>query len=234
MDAVARQRAYYADSANAYDAAHLGDEEHEIALDFMLSSIRRHKFRSILDIGSGTGRAIIRTRSEFNGMRIVGVEPSSELREIAHLKGISRDEIIEGDAQSLQFPDDSFDLACAFGVLHHVPGPRDAVREMMRVAKRAIFISDANNFGQGSLDARSVKQALRALGLWKAANLIKTKGTGYTISAEDGLSYSYSVFDDYHQIAERCSQVHMLNTIGEGPNLYRTASHVALLGLLKT
>lgn len=66
--------------------------------------------------------------------------------------------------------------------------------EMLRVAQKAIFISDANNFGQGRFLARTAKQALNALGLWKTVDFIKTKGKGYTISEGDGLAYSYSVF----------------------------------------
>jgi hypothetical protein len=76
-----------------------------------------------------------------------------------------------------------------------------------------------------------MKQSINAVGLWRLADLIKTKGSGYTISEGDGLAYSYSVFNDYKQISRECKAVHMLNTTDGGPNLYRTASHVALLGI---
>ena len=69
--------------------------------------------------------------------------------------------------------------------------------------------------------------------MWPLADWIKTRGKGYTISDGDGLAYSYSVFNDYPQIAANCSSVHMLNTSNAGPNLYRTASHVALFGIKK-
>ena len=62
---------------------------------------------------------------------------------------------------------------------------------------------------------------------------IKTRGKGYTISKEDGLAYSYSVFNDYAQIAEACTRVHLINTVASGPNLYRSAPGVALLGILR-
>jgi hypothetical protein len=102
---------------------------------------------------------------------------------------------------------------------------------MLRVGRRAIFISDANNFGQGGRASRLIKQSINAVGLWPFANVVKTKGKGYTISEGDGLAYSYSVFNDYKQISRRCQSVHMLNTIDAGPNLYRTAPHLALLGI---
>ena len=132
---------------------------------------------------------------------------------------------------ALAFPDDAFDLVCEFATLHHVPEPGKAVSEMLRVARKAIFISDNNNFGQGSWVARLTKQLINAAGLWPIADLIKTRGKGYTISEGDGLFYSYSVFNDYKQIAEQCETVHLLGTVNSGPNLYRTASRVALLGI---
>jgi hypothetical protein len=104
---------------------------------------------------------------------------------------------------------------------------------MLRVARKAIFISDSNNFGQGHIFSRFMKQAINALGLWPAANLIKTKGRGYTLSVGDGLSYSYSVFTNYKQICKCCSSVYLLNTANSAPNLYRTASHIALLGIVR-
>ena len=132
---------------------------------------------------------------------------------------------------SLAFDDGQFDLVCAFGVLHHIRTPDLAVAEMLRVARRAVFISDANNFGQGSLVWRSVKQCLNALRLWPLANLVKTRGRGYSVTEGDGLAYSYSVFSNYRQLQRACHSVHFFNTLPAGPNLYRTAGHVAVLGV---
>jgi ubiquinone/menaquinone biosynthesis C-methylase UbiE len=89
---------------------------------------------------------------------VMGVEPVQELREVAYAKGISPAELTDGDALDLRFGDGAFDLVCAFGVLHHIRTPEIAIGEMLRVAKKAIFLSDANNFGQGSWPARSIKQ----------------------------------------------------------------------------
>jgi hypothetical protein len=133
---------------------------------------------------------------------------------------------------SLAFAERSFDLVCEFGALHHIPRPELAISEMLRVARKAIFISDSNNFGQGGKFSRFLKQAINALQLWPAANLIKTKGRGYTLSAGDGLSYSYSVFTNYKQISKHCAAVYLLGTTNSAPNLYRTSSHVALLGIV--
>jgi len=197
----------------------------------MFSMIDLFKIESVLDIGSGTGRVILKAKEARPKLMIVGIEPSPELREVGYSKGVLLDELVDGDAQRLHFADGSFDLVCAFAALHHIPNPRKAVSEMLRVARKAIFLSDSNNFGQGTPVVRAIKQAINSLGLWRVADLIKTRGKGYSISAGDGLAYSYSVFSDYSEIARRCKSVHVVNTVPAGRNLYRSAAHVALLGL---
>lgn len=226
------QRAYYANTAQKYDDMHVAErDEHGFALQFMISVLEHFDIRSILDIGSGTGRALMRIMDKMPNVSIVGVEPSSELRSIGYAKGLLDTQLIDGDGMNLAFADGSFDLVCEFGALHHIPEPSRAVAEMLRVARRAVFISDANNFGQGGRVSRLIKQSINAVGLYTFANLIKTKRKGYTISEGDGLAYSYSVFNEYKQISRRCQSVHTLNTIDGRPNHYRTASHVALLGI---
>jgi ubiquinone/menaquinone biosynthesis C-methylase UbiE len=226
------QRAYYAETAQHYDDAHVNQEgEHDFALRFLIGAVQLLGIRSILDVGSGTGRGLLEFTRVMPEITAVGIEPSAELREIGYSKGLSRSQLIDGDAMKLTFDDSSFDLVCEFGALHHIPIPSKAVAEMLRVSRKAIFISDVNNFGQGGSLSRLVKQAINAVGLWPLADRIKTKGKGYVMSEGDGLVYSYSVFNDYKQIRAVCESVHLLNTTDSGGNLYRSASHVAVLGI---
>lgn len=233
-DEIEMQRQYYADTANKYDSMHVSDQdEHFFALCFLVSVIDYLQIKSILDVGSGTGRAIRYLKKIRPELKLVGIEPVSELREVGYSFGLSKDELIEGDATNLAFNSQQFDLVCEFGVLHHIKNPDQAVSEMLRVSGRAIFISDSNNFGQGSYLIRSLKQLINYFGLWKAADLIKTRGKGFTISEGDGLAYSYSVFNNYEQIRTQTKQIHILNTCDGNINPYKTASHVALLGIKK-
>jgi SAM-dependent methyltransferase len=198
----------------------------------MLGALEHLGASSVLDIGSGTGRVLSFLKTRRPDITVRGIEPVEELREVAYAKGISSDELTDGDALDLVFPAGRFDLVCAFGVLHHVRTPARAIGEMLRVARQGIFISDSNNFGQGPGWLRAAKQLTNAFGLWPLANFIKTHGRGYDVSAGDGVSYSYSVFTDLEKIRLRCRSVHLFNTSNSGVNPYRTASHVALLGLL--
>lgn len=233
-DEISIQREYYRDTAAQYDASHtVSIGEHDFALAFMLSMVRFLGVRSVLDIGSGTGRGILQVKSTYPDLKVIGVEPSEALRQVGYTKGLKQEDLIDGDAQHLNFADGEFDLVCEFGALHHMPDPRKAVREMLRVSSKAIFISDGNNFGQGGPAGRRAKQLLQSLHLWGVANFIKTRGKGYAVSSSDGLYYSYSVFSDYAQISRNCKSVHLLNSTPAGRNLYRTASHIALLGIKK-
>jgi len=228
------QRDYYARTAPSYDAAHVqsvAETEHDIALGTMLGLSPHYGLNSFLDVGCGTGRAVGELRRCRPDARVMGIEPVAALREVAYTKGIPREAIVEGDATSLAFANDAFDCVCAFGILHHVRQPSVAIREMLRVARKAVFISDLNNFGCGSIPQRVISQTLNAFHLWKAFQYLVTRGKGYKYSEGDGIHYSYSVYNDYGWIARDCQFVHVLNTKGMGVNPYRSCSHVALLAV---
>lgn len=231
---VELQRQYYGRTAHEYNGLHAREkDEHLFALCLLTASLDYLGIRTILDIGSGTGRVISHIKGQKPYIHIVGVEPVKELREIGYMAGISRDELFDGDATNLSFYDNEFDMVCEFGMLHHIRDARIAIAEMLRIASKAIFISDSNNFGQGSTQSRLLKQTINALGLWKAANLMKTRGRGYSVSEGDGISYSYSVFNDYQYIRDYCEPIHIINTSDGRLNPYKSASHVALLAMKK-
>lgn len=226
MDEVTLQRAYYAQTAKRYDSMH--DYENKgLALPFLFSVIEMIAAKSVLDVGAGTGAVVkaLQGRAEA-----IGIEPVQELREQGHRNGLSPEMLIDGDGYSMQFPDGAFDVVCEFAVLHHVRHPNKVVTEMLRVARKAVFIFDANNFGQGRPVVRAMKQGLHTVGLWPVVNYIKTRGKGYCYTEGDGVSYSYSVFDSYPLLEARCSSVHVLNT-DRGVNPYRSAAHCALIGI---
>lgn len=75
------------------------------------------------------------------------------------------------------------------------------MKEMLRVARKAVFISDSNRFGQGSRIQRIVKLLLFKARLWGVFNYLRTLGKGFLFSEGDGVFYSYSVYDSFQQIA---------------------------------
>lgn len=224
------QRDYYRATAQAYDGMHgLEAEEHEVAFALLSGLIRRYGFSSLLDIGSGTGRVLIQVKADHPDIAVTGIEPVDALRAVGHAKGLSADELRDGNALSLDLPDNSVDLVCAFAVLHHIKDHAQAVREMVRVARHGVFLSDANNFGQGSAMVRMVKRGCHALGLWPLLDWVMTRGKGYHWSEGDGIFYSYSVTRDIDLLRAKFSRVHMMNTLPmSGLDLYRGAPHMAV------
>lgn len=205
------QEQYYRRTASRYDELHTANatDEHFVALECIEMLSTRYGLDTFLDVGAGTGRA---TRFLLNaGRQVRGIEPVSALIEVAEAAGVPKGLIVEGSGSALPFESCSFDAVVECGVLHHVKDPSRTVEEMIRVAKKAIFLSDSNRFGQGSLKTRLIKLLLYRSRLWNAATFVQTKGRMYTLSEGDGLSYSYSVYDSYDQLAQWADQVFLLS-----------------------
>ncbi len=234
VTAVSTQRQYYAETAARYDQMHLMDREHNEALEHIQAVMGQRSLHSILDVGCGTGRGV-----KFlldRGFDAVGVEPVTELlQQGCRTHGLPAERMLEGNGECLAFDDNHFDASVELGVLHHVPKPAEVVAEMIRVSKHAIFISDCNRFGQGRFAARLIKLAAYHLGMWKPIDLIRTRGKGYTISDEDGLAYSYSVYDSFSQLAEWADRIHVVPTLETTSHSWfhplLTCSHVLLVAI---
>jgi ubiquinone/menaquinone biosynthesis C-methylase UbiE len=226
-----QQRAYYSRTAHHYDAMHLHPvDEHGKALNgFMGLAEVFAPVDSVLDVGAGTGRAIEKLRTRWPRAKVVGIEPVEELRRIGHSKGIPEDQLVAGDALKLAFDDNSFDFVVETGALHHIRTPIAAVKEMIRVARKGVMVSDSNNIGQGTAALRLFKFAVSSLGLWSALVFLETRGKMYKVSEGDGLYYSFSAFDCVPVMTNKFPTVHYMNTTNtRGFNLYRGATHVMI------
>ncbi len=211
VNAIQIQRKYYAQTAAAYDQMHLMDQEHNLALAYIEAELKRLGLNSVLDLGCGTGRGVMRLLTA--GLDVKGVEPVAELLKNGMMShNLPPERMIEGSGEALPFADQSFDAVMELGVLHHVPNPAVVVREMTRVARHAIFLSDSNRFGQGRFLWRLAKVAAWKLGVWPFLDWLRTRGKGYTISKEDGLAYSYSVYDSFDALAEWADVIYIIPT----------------------
>lgn len=230
---VAIQRQYYAKTAQKYDDMH-NEPEHQLALNLLSGYIAFYNIKSVLDVGAGTGTTLLWLKERFPELRVVGIEPVQALREQGYSKGLSSDELCDGDAYQLPFVDNAFELVCEFAVLHHLKYPNNAVREMSRVASRMISISDCNFMGQGSIAQRYFKRIIFFLGLWPFANWIKTKGKGYILSEGDGLAYSYTVYQSLHILRKHCRQISIIPTKFTFSNLFglmQSAEQLLVVGI---
>lgn len=98
----------------------------------------------LLDVGCGSGVHMIRFLDRC--AHVAGVDYSEAMIALARdtLKDVAPDkwELHCADAASLPFPDSSFDIVIAMGLLDYVPSATDVLREFSRVLKpggQAIF-----------------------------------------------------------------------------------------------
>jgi len=219
-----RQRAYYADTAEWYDARHVQDgDEHYFALRHIAFYLKWIDARSVLDTGCGTGRALRFLRESLPHASIRGNDPSDELLGIAMRDhGVPADALDCCQSERLPYADASFDAVVATGVLHHVAEPEKVVAEMLRVARFAVFISDSNIYGQGGRVARRVKRVLASAHLLRSFNWARRGGHNWFYSPGDGIAYSYSVYDSIPQLRKYCPSIlviptHPLGMTGDTP-----------------
>jgi ubiquinone/menaquinone biosynthesis C-methylase UbiE len=228
LDPVVKlQREYYTETASRYDVMHRheGIDDPECR-KIIVSILRSLQIQSLLDVGSGTGRGLQDFAAGIPGAFVCGVEPVGALVQ----QGVAADNartvsLLQASGEALPFSDDSFDAVSEFSTLHHVANPSAVVREMLRVARRAVVLVDCNRFAQGLLPAKLFKLFLYKAGLWNAFNFVRTRGKHYQISEGDGLFYSYSVYDSYDLIAPWADRLFILPN---GPTRSRNWFHPLL------
>lgn len=91
----------------------------------------------VLDVGAGTGFLLPALAEHFD--RVTAVEPAEAMRTCCRARisahNIKNVELLSGDFDDIPLDDASCDLAIACLVLHHVPKPSTALREIYRVCR---------------------------------------------------------------------------------------------------
>ncbi|HUK62423.1 MAG TPA: class I SAM-dependent methyltransferase [Dongiaceae bacterium] len=138
--------AVYADPAKAasFDAERFGgpigrllaDTQESVIVDFLAPLAGR----TLLDVGTGTGRAAIALARR--GAVVTAVDASAEMLGVANAR--ARDEGVtvtfrEEDAHALSCGDRSFDAVVCLRVLMHTPDWRRALGELCRVARVCVL-----------------------------------------------------------------------------------------------
>jgi len=93
--------------------------------------------KKILEIGLGQGadsEQIIRRGGHWSGLDLTA-ESVARVRTRLQLRNLPYDDIRQGSALEIPYPDASFDMVFSHGVLHHIPEIRTAQAEIARVLK---------------------------------------------------------------------------------------------------
>lgn len=96
----------------------------------------RGRGQRLLEIGVGVGTdfaAWVRAGAIATGIDLTEAGVALT-RERLQLEGLTA-RVEQGDAESLAFPDASFDLVYCYGVLHHTPDTPQAIAEVLRVLR---------------------------------------------------------------------------------------------------
>lgn len=134
---------------------------------------------SLLDVGTGAGdipRALARlARRRGEPARIVGCDLHAQTVAIAAAWCAPFPEIriVRGDALALPFPDRAFDVALLSLTFHHFDDDAQivALRELARVARRAIVVNELERSWPNYIGAR-----LLAATLWRGNRLTRHDG----------------------------------------------------------
>ena len=116
--------------------------------------------RTVLDVGTGTGRAAIALAGR--GARVTGVDPSPEMLAVASKRAREAGADITfapGDAHELSFGDRSFDAVICLRVLMHTPDWRQSLAELCRVAQRHVVFDYPALLSAAALQALSRRVA---------------------------------------------------------------------------
>jgi len=132
LKATAQTKARYNRIARIYD---LFETTSEGQFKPWREKLWRYARGNILELGVGTGKNF---PYHPRGAKVTGIDLADQMlaraRERARQLGAKID-LREGDAQSLDFPDNSFDTAAATFVFCSVPDPIRGLRELNRVVK---------------------------------------------------------------------------------------------------
>ncbi len=139
--------AVYADPAMAerFDAMRfsgpigtlIAEEQERVLVEF-LGDVRG---QSVLDVGTGTGRAALALASR--GARVRGIDASSEMLAVARRRADAAGLDIEfttGDAHALPVEDGGVDASVSLRVLMHTPGWERCIGELCRVTRSRIVV----------------------------------------------------------------------------------------------
>jgi ubiquinone/menaquinone biosynthesis C-methylase UbiE len=119
------------------------------ALSIIASAFEPLAGKRILDIGCGAG--VLASALSARGVHVTGIDPNAVALALAR-KAVPAGSFFQASAETLPFPDGTFDGAIFLNSLHHVPEPamQGALREAARVVGPARPIVVIEPLSEGS------------------------------------------------------------------------------------
>lgn len=140
----------------------------------------------ILEIGVGEGIVTQRVIERFPSASVLGLDlPDDDLAQDWQARDLS---CVFGDATSLPFPDDAFDLVLAIEVFEHLPDTAGALHELQRVCSGSLIASvpfepiwRAGNMARGRY-WRDLGNTPGHINHWTSRGFAKLVGTRFRVA----------------------------------------------------
>lgn len=104
---------------------------------FSFAQFSRYRGKKVLEVGVGAGTDFIqwlRSGALAHGIDLTQ-EAVTNVQQRCMQEGLTPQALSVGDAEQIDYPSASFDLAYSWGVIHHSPHTEKALSELIRVTK---------------------------------------------------------------------------------------------------
>jgi len=138
---------YYDEISEGYNELH--KEEQLKKVKIILDKLKLKRKDKLLDVGCGTGFYL-----DLFDCDVTGIDPSEKLLE--QYKG--EHQVILGSAESLDFPDDSFDIVISITAIHNFDDIEKGLKEIQRVGKDRFVFSVLKRSSNYELIEKLIKE----------------------------------------------------------------------------
>jgi ubiquinone/menaquinone biosynthesis C-methylase UbiE len=104
---------------------------------FSFAQFTRFRGQKLLEVGVGAGTDFlqwVRAGTRAHGVDLTPAAVEHVQRRL-EVYGLAAEDVRVADAESLPYPDDSFDVVYSWGVIHHSPETKRALQEIVRVTR---------------------------------------------------------------------------------------------------
>lgn len=139
---------YYDETARNYNELH--GEEQLAKLKIIAEHIKVKKSTTLLDVGCGSGLS-----AKIFECKITGIDPSENLLKQCPFKAI------KASAESIPFPDYSFDVVIAVTCIHNFSSIRKGLEEIKRVGKDVFALTVLKKSPKKDLILREINNVFK-------------------------------------------------------------------------
>lgn len=134
---------------------------------FELMEFGKHRGEFLLEVGGGMGTDLAQYAA--NGAHVVDFDLAvghlQHAKENFNLRGL-KGHFIQGDAERMALPDNTFDVVYSNGVLHHIPNMHKVIQEIYRVLKPGglvivmVYAENSKHYWENIVYAEGIKKGL--------------------------------------------------------------------------